>query len=82
MQSGLLKAAVFFGVIGLIALLYRLTLDESVEDPCAGASGDIGSAVLADEAGDQDALVNRAIIVKGKCKQPREGGAAAGDKTQ
>lgn len=72
-QSDLLKAALFFAVIGAIALLYWLTLDESVEDPCSGAQSDISGAVLADPEGDQDALINRAIIMKGKCRDKDEG---------
>lgn len=72
----LLKIAVFGFVIGLVALLYWLTLYEP-EDPCAGQQGDVSAAVLADEAGDQDALVNRAIIMRGRCQKedvPDNGG--------
>jgi hypothetical protein len=39
------------------------------EDPCANPQADVSGAVLADPEGDQDALVNRAIIMKGKCKK-------------
>lgn len=70
LNKGLAKAAVFLFVIGLVALLYRLTLHE--EDPCDALQADVGAAVLADEHGDQDALVNRAILVRGECK-PAEG---------
>lgn len=70
-DSGLTKAAIFIAVIGLIWLLYWLTLDTTAEDPCAGQQSDISGAVLADGEGDQDALVNRAIIVKGKCDNRR-----------
>ena len=69
--SMLAKAAVFFGVILLISSLAWLTLSEP-EDPCADLNNDIGAAVLADPDGDQDALINRAIILKGKCKKPAE----------
>lgn len=54
-------------VTSLIAVLGWLTLTE--EDPCANPQVDISGAVLADPDGDQDALVNRAIIMKGKCKK-------------
>ncbi|MEH6570019.1 MAG: hypothetical protein V7709_13145 [Halioglobus sp.] len=40
------------------------------EDPCANPQADITGSVLADEEGDQDALINRAIILKGNCKEP------------
>ena len=56
-QSGFFKAAIFFAVIGGIWLLYTLTLDESVDDPCARQQSDISGAVIADDPGDQDALV-------------------------
>ncbi|GAB5449849.1 MAG: hypothetical protein Hals2KO_01770 [Halioglobus sp.] len=70
-KSGLKKAAVFIFAIGLVVLLYRLTLDESVQDPCAQPQSDISGAVLSDER-DQDAMVNRAIIMKGRCKKKDE----------
>tara|TARA_B100001540_G_scaffold231289_2_gene205470 strand:+ start:2831 stop:3064 length:234 start_codon:yes stop_codon:yes gene_type:complete len=73
--SAVLKVAAFLFVLGLVALLYWLTLVPE-EDPCASPGSDIGAAVLAEENGDQEALVNRAIIVKGNCKQ-REGGKSA-----
>lgn len=64
-----LQAATFFFVILLVAVLAWLTVHEE-EDPCAsGAHSDISAAVLADAPGDQDALVNRAIILKGNCKE-------------
>jgi hypothetical protein len=67
-SSALLKLAGFVFVVGLIALLYWLTLAEPVTDPCAEPQTDISGAVLSD-GGDQDALVNRAIIMKAKCKE-------------
>ncbi len=70
-KSGLIKAAVFFFAIGLVVLLYRLTLDDSVQDPCAQPQSDISGAVLSDEQ-DQDAMVNRAIIMKGRCREKDE----------
>ncbi len=71
-QSGFFKAAIFFAVIGGIWLLYTLTLDESVDDPCARQQSDISGAVIADDPGDQDALVNRAIILKSKCAKEED----------
>ena len=69
-QSGLMKAALFFFAIVLIGTLYWLT-GTPAEDPCANPQGDISAAVLSAE-GDQDALINRAIIIKGNCKEPTE----------
>jgi hypothetical protein len=63
----LLAFGVFILVTGLVALLAWLTMYE--EDPCADIQGDVGAAVLADESGDQDALVNRAIIVRSRCEK-------------
>ena len=53
-------------VILLIGVLAWLTFTE--EDPCANPQADISGAVLAAPDGDQDALANRAIIMKGKCE--------------
>ena len=50
-----------------IAVLAWLTM-EPTTDPCTESRADIGAAVLADEPGDQEALVNRAIVVKGNCE--------------
>ena len=63
----LLRAISAFTVVLMIAILAWLTLSE--EDPCSNPQGDISGAVLAEENGDQDALVNRAIILKAKCKK-------------
>lgn len=63
----LLSAVAFVSVLVIVAALALLTEDE---DPsCAATGRDVGAAVLADDGGDQDALVNRAIIVRGKCEQ-------------
>ena len=70
MKTTLLRFGVFVLVVGLIALLSWLTLYE--EDPCANPAGDVGAAVLAEGTGDQDALVNRAIIVRGNCEQGKK----------
>jgi len=63
-----LKSITSFVMLVLIfTLLYWLTLHEE-PDPCADGQLDVSGAVLADEQGDQDALINRAIIRKGRCK--------------
>ncbi|MDP4652110.1 MAG: hypothetical protein NWQ24_05465 [Haliea sp.] len=54
-------------VLLIIAVLAWLTMTPP-PDPCAELQQDIGAAVLADEAGDQDALVNRAILRRGDCE--------------
>ncbi len=56
-------------VLLLVAVLAWLTA-EPESDPCMDVDRDVGAAVLADE-NDQDALVNRAILVRGKC-EPEE----------
>jgi len=69
----LLQGAAFVFSVFLIAVLAWLTLLEE-EDPCADSQTDISAAVLADQPGDQDALVNRAIITNRDCgeKTPKE----------
>lgn len=62
-----LQATSILVVILLIGVMAWLTYTE--EDPCANPQADISGAVLADPDGDQDALVNRAIIMKGKCNK-------------
>jgi hypothetical protein len=54
-------------VMLLIGVMAWLTFTE--EDPCANPQADISGAVLAEPDGDQDALANRAIVMKGKCKK-------------
>ncbi|MFT4519471.1 MAG: hypothetical protein ACI9JM_001867 [Halioglobus sp.] len=67
MQNGWpLRFALFFFAILIVAILAWLTSTEA-QDPCANPQGDISASVLADTADDQDALVNRAIIMKGNC---------------
>jgi hypothetical protein len=61
-----LKIASFVLAIVLVATLAWLTLPES-SDPCATPNADVGAVVLADEAGDQDALARRAILVRANC---------------
>ena len=65
MKTPLLQFATFLFVVGLVALLAWLTIYE--EDPCDNI-GDAGAAMLAED-GDQDALVNRAIIARSNCEQ-------------
>ncbi|MEM9255940.1 MAG: hypothetical protein AAGA91_10845 [Pseudomonadota bacterium] len=69
LTSGLRIGIVFFAVIALVAALYWLTLEEA-PDPCQSVRQDVGAAVLADDSNDQDALVNRAILVQGDCEEP------------
>ena len=66
-QNTVLRVTSILVVILLTAVLAWLTFTE--EDPCANPQADISGAVLAQPDGDQDALVNRAIILKGKCKK-------------
>lgn len=66
-----MRAALFLFAIFVVATLAWLTLPES-EDPCADPQGDISAAVLADTPGDQEALINRAIIVRSNCKKKEE----------
>ena len=59
----LLKLLGFATILLLIAVLARLTLYEEQSGEVEQA--DISAAVLAEKDGDQDALVNRAIIKEG-----------------
>ena len=77
-KLGWFNALILVFVLGLIALLYWLTLEDPV-DPCADPQTDISAAVLGDESGDQDALVNRAIIMRGACDKGEQIG---GDKNE
>ena len=61
-----LQVISFVTIISLVGILAWLTMIE--EDPCANPQADITGSVLADGEGDQDALINRAIILKGNCK--------------
>ena len=63
-----LQIASFLFAIVLVAGLAWLTMPAD-DDPCANPQGDIGAAVLAEETGDQDALVNRAIIMRANCDE-------------
>jgi len=67
----LLRVAAFAFVVFLVALLAWLTMSPQ-DDPCEGLQADIGAAVIADQPGDQEALVNRAIILRGKCAPKEE----------
>ncbi len=61
-----LKIVSVLAVITLIAALAWLT--RSDEDPCANPQSDISASVLGEANGDQDALANRAILMRGKCE--------------
>ncbi len=63
----LLRAVSVITVLLLVAIMAWLSLTD--EDPCANPQADISAAVLADQEGDQDALVNRAIIMKNECNK-------------
>ena len=63
----LLRAVSVFTVLLLVAILAWLSVTD--EDPCANPQADISAAVLAEQDGDQDALVNRAIIMKSECNK-------------
>ncbi|MEP4147823.1 MAG: fatty acid cis/trans isomerase [Halioglobus sp.] len=61
----LLRAGAFLFAILIIAVLVNLTRDDS--DPCDSPDTDITAAILADAEGNQNALTNRAILMRGKC---------------
>jgi hypothetical protein len=63
----LLRAVSVFTVLLLVAMMAWLSLTD--EDPCANPQTDISAAVLAEQEGDQDALINRAIIMKNECNK-------------
>ena len=60
------KAIAAIAVATLLLSLYWLTLVD--EDPCANPQSDVSAAILA-EGDDQDGLANRAILMRGACKQ-------------
>ncbi len=62
-----LRAVSIFTVLLLVAIMAWLT--QTDEDPCLRPQSDISGAVLADQEGDEDALINRAMIMKGNCKK-------------
>ena len=66
-NNSILRALSVFSVVLLIAIMAWLS--QTDEDPCANPQSDIAAAVLADQPGDQDALINRAIIMKSDCDQ-------------
>ena len=63
-------ASVFVFVVLTIAVAAWLTL--APEDPCADISPSVGAAVLAESDGDQDALVNTAILRRADCPDPQQ----------
>lgn len=50
----------------MLATLYRITLAPEV-DPCSDQIG-MSAAAIADEGQDQENLVDRALLNKGRCK--------------
>ena len=72
MRNTWLKIATFIFVVFLVAVMAWLTMPQE-QDPCDDLQTDISAAVIADQPGDQDALVNRAIIMRGKCEPRKEG---------
>lgn len=69
-MNPLLRGGVFLLLVLLIGIAAVLTQED--EDPCANPQADITAAILADSAGDADALANRAIIMRGKCAKPAQ----------
>ena len=61
------RTGLFLFAVLLITTLVNVTFDDT--DPCANPNADITAAILADADGDQDALANRAILMRGKCPQ-------------
>jgi hypothetical protein len=62
-----MKIITFIAVSALVFALAWLTVTD--DDPCANPQTDISASVLADPDGDQDALINRAIIYKANCEE-------------
>lgn len=69
--SWILKIATFAFVVFIVWLLVWLTTPPE-ENPCEDPQTDVSAAVIADQGGDQEALVNRAIILRGNCEQERK----------
>jgi Fatty acid cis/trans isomerase (CTI) len=65
-NKAILGGGVFIFVMMAIAVLATLT--EEPEPGCTNATSDVSAAILADDPADQDALTNRAIIVRGDCQ--------------
>lgn len=64
-KKNVLTAVTAITVLLLVAALAWLTGGQT--DPCANPPNDVSAAVLADESGDQDALINRAMILRALC---------------
>lgn len=77
-KSTLLQAGTVILVILLIAVSAYLTLED--DDPCDNPQLDISGAILADDPADQDALANRAILMRGKCGP--QNGEGSGEEKQ
>lgn len=81
----MVSVVAFATLVVVIVSLYWLTIEpqkselqnnSAADDVCPSSARQtnnpqqsVGAAVLADEPGDQEALINRAIIVKAKCGQ-------------
>ena len=73
-KNSLLRGLSFLFLVSAIAVLAYLTQDDSTD--CADIQRDMGAAVLADKAEDQDALTNRAILMQEACS-PQAASAAS-----
>jgi len=71
LKAGVAALVAFAAVVALTAVLAWLTRSPSQHDPCADPQQDISGAVLADDPGAQDALVNRAIMMRRLCVKQR-----------
>jgi hypothetical protein len=63
-----LSSLTFVAAVALIAALAVFTEQED-SDPCANPQQGITAAVLADGHGDQDAMLNRAILARAECEK-------------
>jgi hypothetical protein len=66
----ILRSGLFLFVVLAIATLAYLTQEE--EPDCSDLRQDMTAAILADSEGDQDALTNRAILMRGACGKQGE----------
>ncbi|TDG13784.1 peptidylprolyl isomerase [Seongchinamella unica] len=73
----IIRGGIFLFVVLAVATLAYLTQEE--EPDCSDLRQDLTAAVLADSAGDQDALTNRAILMRGACG--KQGKSAPGEST-
>ena len=64
-----LQVVSFITVVVLVGAIAWLSFSDP--DPCANPRGDIFAAIMGEQPDDQDALVNRALIVKGECESKK-----------